>query len=389
MTPPSATTRLIAMLALGVFAGTLQTRITDPIVAVLAQDFGATTARVALIASAYALPFALIQPILGPVGDAMGKRRVITVALSVLTIMLIASAFVPNLDSLLVVRALAGLAAGGVMPLTIAMVGDAVPVQGRQVALSRLLAVVITGQIAGGSMSGLLEPYLGWRGVMLAASVLPAIAVAGLILGGRALPSEPHARFDPIQAIQRYRQIMRMPAARVLYISVAIEGGCIFGVFPYFAPMLRDSGLGSTAEAGMTVAAFGVGGLIYAAIAKPLLHRIGPERLVQLGGGLCLVAQIGFALAPSAWAFMAAGLLLGTGMYMIHNFIQTRVTELAPHARGSAVALHAFHFYGGQTIGPVVIGLMLRRLGEMPAMALSGLALLALAFWLGRLARGG
>ena len=383
MTPPSATTRLIAMLALGVFAGTLQTRITDPIVAVLAQDFGTTAAHVALIASAYALPFALIQPILGPVGDAIGKRRVITVALSVLTIMLIASAFVPNLDSLLVVRALAGLAAGGVMPLTI------VPVQGRQVALSRLLAVVITGQIAGGSMSGLLEPYLGWRGVMLAASVLPAIAVAGLILGGRALPSEPHARFDPIQAIQRYRLIMRMPAARVLYISVAIEGGCIFGVFPYFAPMLRDSGLGSTAEAGMTVAAFGVGGLIYAAIAKPLLHRIGPERLVQLGGGLCLVAQIGFALAPSAWAFMAAGLLLGTGMYMIHNFIQTRVTELAPHARGSAVALHAFHFYGGQTIGPVVIGLMLRRLGEMPAMALSGLALLALAFWLGRLARGG
>ena len=251
MTPPSATTRLIAMLALGVFAGTLQTRITDPIVAVLAQDFGTTAAHVALIASAYALPFALIQPILGPVGDAIGKRRVITVALSVLTIMLIASAFVPNLDSLLVVRALAGLAAGGVMPLTIAMVGDAVPVQGRQVALSRLLAVVITGQIAGGSMSGLLEPYLGWRGVMLAASVLPAIAVAGLILGGRALPSETHARFDPIQAIQRYRQIMRMPAARVLYISVAIEGGCIFGVFPYFAPMLRDSGLGSTAEAGM------------------------------------------------------------------------------------------------------------------------------------------
>jgi predicted MFS family arabinose efflux permease len=99
------------------------------------------------------------------------------------------------------------------------------------------------------------------------------------------------------------------------------------------------------------------------------------------------VAQVGFALAPSAWAFMAAGLLLGTGMYMIHNFIQTRVTELAPHARGSAVALHAFHFYAGQTIGPVVIGVALRRLGEAPALAMSGLALLALAFWLGRLAR--
>jgi len=387
MTPPSATTRLIAMLALGVFAGTLQTRITDPIVAVLAQDFGATTARVALISSAFALPFALFQPILGPVGDAIGKRRVITVGLSVLTIMLVASAFAPNLDSLLVLRALAGLASAGVMPLTIAMVGDAVPVQGRHVALSRLLAVVITGQIAGGTLSGFLEPYWGWRGVMLAAAVLPAIAAAGLWLGRRALPEEPRARFDPLQAVARYRQIMRMPVARVLYISVAIEGGCIFGVFPYFAPMLRDSGLGSTAEAGMTVAAFGVGGLIYAAVAKPLLGKIGPERLVQLGGALCLLAQLGFGFAPTAWAFMASGLLMGTGMYMIHNFIQTRVTELAPQARGSAVALHAFHFYAGQTIGPVAIGVALRHLGEAPALAIAGLALLALAFWLGRLTR--
>ena len=88
----SAVGRLIALLALAVFSGTLVTRLTDPLVAVLARDLGGTTARAALLASAFALPFALIQPILGPVGDALGKRRVMTVAVGLLVVLLIACA---------------------------------------------------------------------------------------------------------------------------------------------------------------------------------------------------------------------------------------------------------------------------------------------------------
>jgi predicted MFS family arabinose efflux permease len=375
--------RLLAPLALGVFAATAVARITDPLVGVLAQDLNATAARVALLASAFALPFALIQPILGPVGDALGKRRVIAIGLGLLAVILAISSLATSLDMLLVLRGLSGLAAGTVMPLAIALVGDSVSMKDRQVALSRLVAFVITGQIAGGSISGLLEPYLGWRGVLLAAALLVAAAVAATLLGARSRPPEPRHAFDPAQAVRRYRDLMRMPAARLLYVSVAIEGGLVFGCFSYFAPMLQARGLGATAEAGLTVAAFGCGGLLYAAIAKAVLRRLGQGRMVMLGGGLCLLAMAGFAFAPAAWLFIGAGLFLGTGMYMIHNSIQTRVTELAPQARGSAVALHAFHFFVGQTIGPVLYGVALSHLGAPPAMLLAGVGLLGLALLLG------
>ncbi len=372
------------MLALGVFSGTLVTRITDPLVSVLGDEFAAPAARVALLASAFALPFALIQPVLGPVGDALGKRRVIAVGLSLLTVLLVVSSLASSLDMLLVLRGLAGLAAGGIMPLSIAMVGDSVGVQDRQAALSRLLAFAIGGQIAGGSVAGLLEPYLGWRGVMLAASAVAAAAVVGILVGGRSFPAEPRRRFDPIAAIQRYRQLMHMRAARVLYASVAVEGGLVFGGFPYFAPMLEARGLGGTTEAGLAVAAFGCGGLIYAAIARTVLHRIGQRAMVKLGGLLCLLALTGFAVAATPWLFIGSGLFLGTGLYMVHNSIQTRVTELSPAARGSAVALHAFHFFIGQTLGPMLFGVMLDRLGGAPTLLLVGVGLLALAGVLSR-----
>lgn len=381
MNSDPATRRLIALLALAVFSGALVTRLTDPLAAVLARDLHADTARTALLASAFALPFALIQPVLGPVGDVLGKRRVMTVAIGVLTLLLAACAAAPDLDTLMVLRALTGLAGGGLTPLALALIADSTTAADRQVALSRLVAFAIAGQVAGGSFSGLLEPFIGWRGVMLAAS---AVAAAGFVSLVRDRTREARRRFDPASAVAGYAHILRMPAARLLYASVAIEGGLVFGSFPYFSLELHDRGIGATAEAGFAVAAFGVGGLIYAAIAKQVLGRIGQDRMVLLGGLLCLMAYTGFALAPVAAVFIAAGLVLGTGMFMIHNSIQTRVTELAPHLRGTAVSLHAFHFFLGQTAGPAVYGFMLRSAGATPAFLCGGACLLALATMLGR-----
>jgi predicted MFS family arabinose efflux permease len=170
----------------------------------------------------------------------------------------------------------------------------------------------------------------------------------------------------------------------VLYFSVAVEGGLVFGSFPYFSLELHDRGIGATAEAGLAVAGFGVGGLLYAALAKRVLRWMGQDRMVLLGGALCLTAYTGFAFAPVAAVFIGSGLVLGVGMFMIHNSIQTRVTEVAPQARGTAVSLHAFHFFLGQTAGPAVFGLMLRYGGASTAFLCVGACLLALASMLGR-----
>lgn len=73
--------RLVLTFALAGFTSAIATRLTDPLVAVLALDFAEDPARVALLATAFALPFALVQPVLGPVADALGKQRVIIFAL--------------------------------------------------------------------------------------------------------------------------------------------------------------------------------------------------------------------------------------------------------------------------------------------------------------------
>lgn len=380
---PQDIRRLTLLLGLACFAGALSSRATDPFVAALAGEFAAPAAEVALLATAFALPFALIQPILGPIGDALGKRWVIRTALWLLAACTLATPFAPDLGALLVLRALTGAAAGGIMPLSLAAIGDAVALKNRQVALSRLLVFAIGGQIAGGALAGLLAPWLGWRGVLglcglvaLAAALVTVLAPAGA--------AEPRSRFDPARALRRYRGLLGMPAARLLFFAVMVEGVLVFGTFPWFAPLLLARGIGGTVEAGLTVAAFGCGGILYAGVARPVLARLGQSRMVVLGGGLAALALLGFAFAAAAAVFIGAGLLLGLGFYMVHNSIQTRVTELAPEARGSAVALHAFHFYVGQSLGPVLVGLAIGAFGAPAALALAAAGMLALAVRLGR-----
>lgn len=373
--------RVLAMYGPAVFAGALATRATDPVVAEIAADFGTTAAQAALLGTAYTLPFALVQPILGPVADSVGKRRVVTICIALLAVLLLGAALAASLGWLMAFRALSGAAAGGMMPLTLAIMGDAVPLKDRQVALSRILVFGISGQIAGGAMAGPVAALAGWRGVLVLCALSAAAGLVALLLAARGAAAEPVTRYDPVIAAKRYRTILQNPSAIPLYATVAVEGALVFGSFPFLATLMIGRGIGGTAEAGYAIGAFGAGGLAYAAVARPLLVRFGQAGVVRIGGVLGAAALAGFAVAGAFWVAALAGFLLGMAFYMIHNAIQTRATELSQAFRGSAISLHAFSFFAGQSLGPVAFGLGAATVGLGPSLGLAA-GLLGVLAWL-------
>jgi len=377
--PPDPTRRVILTLGLAACASVLAGRSLDPLVAEIGAEFGAAAATVALLGTAYALPYALVQPVLGPVGDAIGKLRVIRVCLVLLAITLLVSAAAPDLLSLSILRVLAGAAAGGVFPLAIALIGDLVPIEKRQVALSRLLVAGLTGSAAGGLLAIFVAPVFGWRSVLLVCAAVTLAAV--LTMRGRDQVA-PGSRPNLPEALARYRAILGLRAARTLYAAVFVEGALVFGVFPFIAPLLIERGLGGTAEAGFALAGFAAGGFLFGALAPWMLRRFGQSGVVALGGGMASLGMAGLALLPVVTALAGTCLLLGVGFYMIHSAIQTRVTELVPQARGSAVALHAFCFFLGQSLGPVLLGLGWGLIGPGPSLLAAAVGLLALSLWL-------
>ena len=83
------------------FASGFALRIVDPLILPIAQRFEVTLATAALLTSAYALPYALAQPFLGPLGDRFGKVRCIRACVVMLAIALVLGAFAPSFQWLL------------------------------------------------------------------------------------------------------------------------------------------------------------------------------------------------------------------------------------------------------------------------------------------------
>ena len=141
----------------------------DPIIPELARDLATEVGTAALLASAFAFPCALGQPILGAMGDAVGKARMIKICLTLLAIGSAASALAPTIEILFAARVLTGLASGGIIPLCFATVGDRFAMKDRQVALSRVLSAILIGQLGGAIGSGLIATYSSWRVVLACA----------------------------------------------------------------------------------------------------------------------------------------------------------------------------------------------------------------------------
>src|SRR5690606_2344199 len=94
--------------------------------------------------------------------------------------------FSTSFEVLLVTRVLAGIGGGGIFPITLGLVGDLFPLRERQVAMGRVLAGAMTGNLLGASFSGIVGDYVGWRGVLLLIGLLVIAASAAVGWGFRA-----------------------------------------------------------------------------------------------------------------------------------------------------------------------------------------------------------
>jgi len=368
--------RVLNLMAFVIFATTLFMRSVDPVIPQIASGLNVTPTTAALLSTGFTLPYALVQPVLGALADMFSKTRLIAVCMLVVGIATIGCGLATNFEMLMTLRVIAGIAAGGVFPIALAVAGDRVPVQQRQVAIGRLLFAAMTGNLLGASGAGVIGDVVGWRGVFFVTGAIDLVALIVAIPGFRSMNESP-GRFDLSTFIPNYRAVFSNPLAKYCFGAVFIEALFLFGVFPYMAVLLQDAGEIRASIAGVVIAGFGIGGVIYTFLVGWLVANVSEQKLMAAGGmvmGACLLV---IALRmPWPVEFMNF-IVMGFGFYLLHGCIQVYVTELAPSARGSATAGHSMFFFLGQAAGPVVYGAGLSSVGITPVLVVGAIALFA------------
>ena len=370
-----------------VFAQTLFTRAVEPVIPMIADDLVIDVKTAALLSSAYTFPYALVQPVLGVTGDFFGKTRLMNLCLLVIALSALVCAVATSFSLLVAMRVAAGLVAGGIFPVAMALTGDLVPVDQRQVAIGRLLAVGLTGNLVGSSIAGVIGDLLGWRGVFAVLGAFGLIVAIAALFAFRGVVTPPPARFNRAAVMANFRGIFADPRAKVCFTSVFFEAVFIHGLFPYVALLLLAIGEPRASIAGLLIATFAMGGVFYSLSVPVLIAHVRERHLMVTGGALAATGLVLIALhVPWMWQIAIYG-MFGFGFYLLHGCIQVHVTELSQTARGAAASLHSSFFYLGQAVGPVVYGYGFAHGGPEPSIFVGAAVVMTVGIACSRLLR--
>jgi len=345
-------------------------RMLDPLTALIARELLVDPGLVVMLSPAFSLPYALAQPLLGPLSDSIGKAAVIRTCAIVAALATVVSYFITSYEALFVLRMVTGVAAGGVLPVSLALIADRTPQDQRQVALSRFMITIVLAQIFTSPLSAAIAQTYSWHASLLVCIVLGIFGIGLMIWQIRPNPAAVRTPFSPRRVMETYRTIAGFRRARICYAIVLVEGMMVFGFTPHVALFLEGQKLGSVTEAGYVLGGMGIGGLLYGLTVSAIVRRFSLHTMMNAGGVLIATGFL-TVIAASSWPVISlAYSFIGFGFYMLHSGIQTEVTEVYPPARGAVVSLHAFFLFFGMSSGPILVGLLSGPLGYRPILAL-------------------
>lgn len=364
---------LIALCA-AAFVSMASMRLCDPLLPAFASGFGVSMGEAAHAVSAFAVAYGLLQLVFGPLGDRYGKFRVISLAVLACTAGNGLAALSGNMDWLVWARVMSGATAGGIIPLSLAWIGDSVSYERRQEVLGHLMVATLLGTAFGQWASGMLADTVGWRWAFILLAVSFALTGAQLLRMSVRRPPPPRQAGDA-GFLRNMAQVLSLPWARWILGLTVVEGAFAFSALTFVPSHLHGTfGLPLNRAAAIS-ALFAGGGLIYATQARRMVARFGEVGLAVGGASLLGGCLVVLAVTPWWWLALPGCLVAGLGFTMLHATLQTHATQMAPAVRGTATALFGASIFFGQSLGILAAGLVVDHAGYRVLFALAGLVI--------------
>jgi len=381
------TRRSILLLSFATFTSMVAQRICDAMLPELTRVFDVSLAQAAQVVSMFAVVYGVAQLFYGPLGDRVGKLRIVALATLGCAVGSVLAVFTPSLDLLVIARMATALGAAAIIPLSLAWIGDNVPFDQLQETLARVGLGTTLGIGGGQLVGGLLTSTLGWRWAFVFLTLLFAL-VGGLLLADwrrqeAAAPVPPPPAAGRTSFFSQTMPIMTGPWSRVVLVLAFAEGAAGFGVLAMWAAHLHGSLHLALSTSGAIVALFGLGGMAYMAVARRLIAGLGQHGLAVGGGSLMGLCALVVAFTPVWQLAVPASLLAGFGFFMFHNTMQANAAQMAPASRGTAVSLFAAALFLGQSVGAFLAASLFERIGSATVVALGGACMIALGLWFG------
>jgi EmrB/QacA subfamily drug resistance transporter len=409
-------TMLVVYLALGGLSFAVLQSMVAPALSTIGTDLGVSTGDVSWILTAYLLSASVLTPILGRLGDMVGKRRILIIVLVLLLAGTLLAALAPNLTVLIVARAMQG-AAGAVMPLSIGIVRDELPKEKIGVTIGILSAIFGVGAGVGIVAAGPIVENLTWHWLFWLPLVLIVIALLGVIFGMKESPVKKPGRLDVVGALVLSASLVALllaisegqnwgwgsagtigllafgAVALVAFVFIELRvaeplidmrlmkirgvwsanilalvfGFAMFGTFVLVPTLLQlpaatGYGFGKTAsEAGIFLLPTVLMMVVFGPIAGALVRKVGAKPPMLLGALFVTAAFVLPAIAHGEiWQVVVSGLLTGAGIGLAFAAMSNAIIESVPAVQtGESIGVNTIARTIGSSIGTAVIAALI------------------------------
>jgi EmrB/QacA subfamily drug resistance transporter len=179
----TGSTLTVAIVSIALFMVTLDNLVVTNALVSIREDLGASLEQLEWTVNAYTLSFAVFLLSAAALGDRLGRRAVFAAGIGIFTVSSGAAALAPSTEALIAARALQGLGAAVIAPLSLTLLNEAVPAERRGLALGIWSGVsglgVALGPVVGGAVvEGFSWQWIFWLNVPLGLALAPAALIA-------------------------------------------------------------------------------------------------------------------------------------------------------------------------------------------------------------------
>ena len=338
--------RITFPLYVGGFLGPFGGAMLIAIIPNVADGLDASLTQVAAAITAYMVPFAVLQLFSGTVAERLGPRRVVRAGYIGFGVAALGCALAPEIWSFLAARAVMGAANAFLSPILLAALSEvAAPA-----VLGRTVGTFAAAQTAGLMFAPALGGALGeisWRlAFVLVAVVSGILALPRQTLGAAERPSSDGPRASLRALVNRWIALLASQAM-LGYLGFTAIG------FVLVLVAADEFGLGS-AERGLLVAGYGVGGILLGRYAGSVVDRVGRPSAALGGAIACTAGVVGLVFAPNVWAFALVYFLIGCASTFVWAGLNTIAVESFPENRAGATSAYSAFKFAGVAIAPLV-----------------------------------
>ncbi|KPU84409.1 MFS transporter [Marinosulfonomonas sp. PRT-SC04] len=359
-TPPHITT-LIALTAFS----TLSLNMFLPSLASIADDLDADYGTVSLSVAGYLAVTAVVQLIVGPLSDRVGRRPVLLGALAMFTCASVACALAQDVWTFLVFRMLQGGIISG-YALSMAIVRDTKSEREAAGLIGYISMAMAIAPMLGPMLGGVLDTAFGWRANFYFYAVSGAflLVLCWIDLGETkpARSSESNSGSDTAIAL------LREPLFWAYSLCSAFSTGAFY-IFLTGAPLVAKTEFGaSTAELGFFIGTITAGFMVGGFIAGRFAPRFASTTMMLAGRLVaCTGLLIGFTVLAAGWlspmVFFGSTIFVGLGNGLTMPSCNAGAMSVRPNLAGTAAGLNGALIVAGGAVLTTATGLALPEEG--------------------------